>query len=135
MIFMVDQEHRQNHLTGIGQKVIMSSPLRVWRNWQTRKVQVLVGDKPVEVRLLSSAIPCSAMTCNVPQHTEECADFVFWLLVVLLVIYGKTACDCAAFCVASPTDVIETSCRSVDQPVARSKSSGLTFRSDQSSSC
>ncbi len=28
---------------------------RMWRNWQTRKVQVLVAHKAVEVRFLSSA--------------------------------------------------------------------------------
>ena len=33
-------------------------PGRLWRNWQTRYVEVVVGDNPVKVRILLAAPIC-----------------------------------------------------------------------------
>jgi hypothetical protein len=37
-------------------KLVRNAPMRVWRNWQTRRIQVPVPVKGVEVRFLSPAL-------------------------------------------------------------------------------
>lgn len=50
----IDRRQGGDSNTGmIGRTTVRAE--RMWRNWQTRKVQVLVAHKAVEVRLLSSA--------------------------------------------------------------------------------
>ena len=36
-------------------RLIDKANMRQWRNWQTRKIQVLMGETPVEVQVLSAA--------------------------------------------------------------------------------
>ena len=70
------------------------SDSRVWRNWQTRMVQVHVGDNPVEVRFLSPALFShflARLTVNLVGPGVRFTDRVATLpkLSLLVLVYNR----------------------------------------------
>ena len=49
----------------------------MWRNWQTRRLQVPVGFLPVEVRLLSSAVLKEIENENLKRNFPDHSVFFF----------------------------------------------------------